>query len=146
MTVAISLMEACMLESLAGKGMSHEHIIENIKNNDIRSLNEFDTTFDFSYLVENNIENTEKIEDALNGPYQVKFVTRNGLKTLLRLKYQLEENEDYKMVDTCFHGMEINDEKLESLALLLSPNWKIEEVNRIEDGRVVINICNVVSQ
>lgn len=146
MSVSLSLMEACMVETLLKKGMDANTIVNHVHNGDVQILNDFDNTFDYSYLIEENESNSEKLSSALNKSYKIKFVTKNGLKTLLQTKFGLEEKRDYNIVNSQFTLFSINQEQITTLENLLSSNWEIKTSGKTNDEYAKVTIFNPLAE
>lgn len=121
----LSLMEAYMVESLRGKGVSNEEIITLVEQKDADRLKEMEPRFDYGELVEAAHKDLEAFRSALFDGYEVKFVTFNGLKNLLRMRFGKEEARDYTVSETGIQGLRFELHELDQLNDLLSSNWRV---------------------
>ena len=133
----INLMDAIMIETVRSNGISNEELIEKALNKDVDDLKNLSTDFDFERLIE-LAENEEIFKSIIHDGYQVSFVTRNGLKNLLKLKFQITEG-DYEQIENGYLNLEIHEDTLDSIREMISANWKIREIER-NDSKVKVNI------
>lgn len=125
MTVKISLWEAYLIETLRSNGMPTVELIDHLKQENKQALTAFDDTFDYSELVDIYKEDPNRIEQAINLGYQVKFVTQPGVKRLLQLKFGFEEGKDFNLENNIFVNLRLTEEQLTIFKQILSPNWEI---------------------
>ena len=121
----LSLMEAYMVESLRSKGMSNEEIITLVEQENAERLKELEPRFDYSELVKAAREDLATFRSALFDGYEVKFVTFNGLKNLLRMRFGKEEERDYSLMETGIRGLRLSPQDLQQLNKMLSSNWLV---------------------
>ncbi|WP_424237482.1 hypothetical protein [Bhargavaea ginsengi] len=131
----LTLMEAYMVESLRCKGMSIEEIITLVEQEDADRLKEIEPRFDYSVLVKAARKDLAAFRSALSDGYEVKFVTFNGLKNLLRMRIGKEEESDYAVTETGINGLRLQPHELEQLNDMLSSNWLV-----INDGSGAIKV------
>lgn len=140
MHAKIPLMAAYTIETLAKSGHDRKALAEKIHAEDIQALKALDDSFDYEYLLETNKTSSFSIERALLEPYQVKFITINGLKLLLDLKFNLLADRDYLLEEKKLTGLTLDIEGLAELEILLSSNWKIAERQEVENGIIQFEI------
>ena len=135
-------MEAVLLESLRSNGVSNQELLNNL---DGRSWEE---TFSTEYEALLNIYSQDKQQfiELLENGYSVKFITFNGLKNLLKMKFNKLEEQDYKIVDNTFELLELNPQQLSTLKQLLSINWTVEEHERegLDTDSILVKLKPVV--
>ncbi len=135
-------MEAVLLESLRSNGVSNQELLNNL---DGRSWEE---TFSTEYEALLNIYSQDKQQfiELLENGYSVKFITFNGLKNLLKMKFNKLEEQDYKIVDNTFELLELNPQQLSTLRQLLSINWTVEEHERegLDTDSILVKLKPVV--
>lgn len=131
MTVSITLWEAYLLESLRSKGMDNETILTYIEQQDIQALNEFDKSFDHTDLI--MTENLATIKQAIFSDYKVKFITVNGLKNLLNMKFGLQAGKDYEVDNSRFSNIPFSNDQLKTVETMISPIWKIMNITHKND-------------
>ncbi|RKQ27977.1 hypothetical protein [Oceanobacillus halophilus] len=131
----ISLMDAYMIETLRSKGVTNQELIE---AKDINAWNRLHESFDFQELLNLREKDPAAFETIIEDGYQVKFVTFNGLKNLLRLKFHKMEDVDYQSVERGIRGLSLNENDRNQLTSLLSNNWTVKE--EVVDGKVVLDI------
>ncbi|MER2006586.1 MAG: hypothetical protein ABS939_03960 [Psychrobacillus sp.] len=140
--IKLSMMEAVLLESLRSNGVSNQELLNNL---DGRSWEE---TFSTEYEALLNIYSQDKQQfiELLENGYSVKFITFNGLKNLLKMKFNKLEEQDYKIVDNTFELLELNPQQLSTLKQLLSINWVVDEHERegLDTDSILVKLKPVV--
>lgn len=122
----LTMKEAVLLESLRSNGVSNQELLNTL---DSRSWEET-LSPEYETLLNIYLQDKERFIELLEDGYSVKFITLNGLKNILKMKFNKLENDDYKMVDNTFELLELNSQQLSTLRQLLSINWVIEEHER----------------
>ena len=118
---SITLMEAYAIETLRGNGISNDKIIENIKANNLEEFKAVKENMDFDALVE--LSKNADFETIVNDGYKVKFLTFNGLKNLIKMKFGKFADEDYQVDDFVISGLELDKNQQKDLENMLSANW-----------------------
>lgn len=120
--MAISLMEAYLIESLR-PNYSYEQVAAQLENKDLSLFEEMQS--DFSLLQQ--LYDTDKalFREAYTTSYQVKFLTINGLKNILRMRFGIDESQ-YELQEFGAYHVPANVETEKEIAALVSSNWKIE--------------------
>ncbi|MEK4523807.1 hypothetical protein NSQ95_02250 [Psychrobacillus sp. FSL W7-1457] len=140
--IKLSMMEAVLLESLRSNGVSNQELLSSL---DGRSWEE---TFSTEYEALLNIYSQDKQQfiELLENGYSVKFITFNGLKNLLKMKFNKLEEQDYKIVDNTFELLELNPQQLSTLRQLLSINWVVDEHERegLDTDLILVKLKPVV--
>jgi len=86
-------------------------------------LKEIEPGFDYDELIETAQMDLDAFRSALLDGYEIKFVTFNGLKNLLRMRFGKEEDMDYTVTETGIKGLRLSPHKLEQFSNMLSSNW-----------------------
>ncbi|WP_067839706.1 hypothetical protein [Amphibacillus sediminis] len=110
--IRLNLMQAGQLEQLRYQRMSDLDILTHIQQNP-------DSASELSKL------DQETILQCLNHGYTIKFVTINGLKKLLQLKFQFEEGTDFSVTEKGIAQLKLTTKQVHEVEQLLSTNWKI---------------------
>lgn len=126
---SINLMDAYVIEMLRSHGVSNETILEETKNKNTETFQSVKENMDFTTL--ELLEASGNLESILKDGYQVTFLTSNGLKNLIRMKYGKKADEDFTFNDFVVRGLEISDDETKELEALLSQNWNL---SKDEDG------------
>lgn len=121
---SITLMEAYAIETLRSNGISNDKIIENIKANDLGEFKAVKENMDFDALVE--LSKNADFEAIVNDGYKVKFLTFNGLKNLIKMKFGKFADEDYQVDEFVISGLEISEDQQKDLEYMLSANWILD--------------------
>lgn len=122
---SITLMEAYAVETLRSNGISNEKIINNVKANDLEEFKAVKENMDFDALVALN--ESADFESIINDGYKVKFLTFNGLKNLIKMKFGKFANEDYQLEEFVISGLELSEQQKKDLENMLSANWTLED-------------------
>ena len=120
---SITLMEAYAIETLRGNGISNDKIIENIKANELEDFKAVKENMDFDALVK--LSETADFESIVNDGYKVKFLTFNGLKNLIKMKFGKFAEEDYQVEEFVISGLELDESQQKDLENMLSANWTL---------------------
>ncbi|MBP2077258.1 hypothetical protein [Oceanobacillus polygoni] len=136
----ISLMDAYIIETLRKSGVSNQEIMQHIERKNVEVFRTIHASFDFNELIqlEERLGKAE-FQKVLSEGYSIKFVTFNGLKNLLRLKFDIIEDRDYELKENGFSQLRISEDQGEQLEKMLSANWMIELVGK-ENNCVCMNI------
>lgn len=134
MAVSITLMEAYMIETLRSKGMSPEDLVQAIQTNDIHALLAIDDSFDYTDLIETAKKDLERIQTAIMSGYTIKFVSKNGIKRLLNVKFGLESGKNYDIEGAKFSNIHLEEDAFKTFQTMLSPNWRIEGKRTTHSG------------
>ena len=126
-TYKISLMEAYLIETLRNHGVSNDEIVSKLKTGHVEAWQEFHERFDFKELLPLATKDIDQFKEMLDQGYQVKFVTFNGLKNLLRMCFGKEQDKDYELLEKGIHNLILERGQLETVKQMLSGNWVLEE-------------------
>ncbi|SES00160.1 hypothetical protein [Psychrobacillus sp. OK032] len=138
----ISMMDAYMIEVLRSNNTSNDDILTLLENKDISSLVNIKPKFDFNELIKLYEQDKSVFKSVLVDGYTVKFLTMNGLKNLLKMKFNKVAEQDYEISDTGIHHLEIDTQHFPTLQKLLSINWIIEEhsATNSDTSKKIVNI------
>lgn len=129
----ISLMEAYLIETLRSNGVSNQELIE---QQNVEDWNQYHESFDFQLLIQLKERDPIAFQKVIEDGYQVKFVTFNGLKNLLKMKFNRVENIDYQSMEKGIYNLRLNDIELKQIKNLLSKNWVVHE-EKVDQKTVV---------
>jgi len=134
---SISLMEAYLIETVRASGVSSEELEKCITKKDITSWSKLHPNFDFQTLIELHEKDANRFHSILFDGYEVKFITINGLKNLLKLKFDINE-EMYELTEQGIAKLIVDKDTLASIKQIMSSNWKVQE--KASDGNKEISI------
>ena len=117
----LSLMEAYIIESLKTKFI-YEEVEQQLAKGDLSAFT--DLNFDLSLLQQLFETNPDGLKEAYTHSYSVKFLTINGLKNILRLRFGITE-ENYELREFGVYGVKVDADTEKEIASILSSNWKI---------------------
>lgn len=137
---SITLMEAYLIEHLRNNGMSDEEILNKVKEKDVDSLQKIKPNLDFNGLIELYGQDEQAFESIMSDGYRVKFLTFNGLKNLLNIKFKKVEEEDYQLLEKGITGLYVTEDELNAIRIILSNNWKVQEEETDQDGQRKVSI------
>lgn len=136
----ISLMDAYIIETLRKNGVSNQEIMQQVERKDMEGFRTYHASFDFNELIQLEERlGTAEFQKILIEGYSIKFVTFNGLKNLLQLKFDKLEDRDYELKDDGFCQLRISEEQAKQLEEMISGNWTTELV-RNENNCLLINV------
>lgn len=124
--MAISMMEAYTIELLKNHPYTFEQIKYFIENDELHLLtNSYDIDTDSLRILLK--ENAQEMEQAFAGNYEVKFVTMNGLKNLLRMRFQISDDQYELLTEgNGLHFLQVDSITEQQIRGMLSSNWKVE--------------------
>lgn len=137
----ISLMEAYQIETLRSNGVTNEEILRQAETENIAAWTVLQPKFDFQVLLELATKDLEQFKQLLTEGYQVKFVTFNGLKNLLRLRLGKQEGKDFTTEETGIKQLVLDQEEAQLVKQMLSPNWVIKETANQDTVLVDIHLA-----
>lgn len=127
-----------MLEMLKAKGFNNPTIIALLSEGNeelLDSIGEgiptWKTLVDYYYL------NQAKCHRALKEGYEITFLTKDGLKSLLSIMFEMKEGEDFIDTGEYLDQVKMTDDNLQTLRGVFSKNWTIsilEETSAEEDS------------
>ena len=131
--IKIALNYALMLEIIRESGRSNDEIIELLDQENSQLFNVFGEGIpDWQTLIDYYKKNQEIIKGMLYKEYEITFLTKGALKSLLRIKYRLAENIDFQDNGEILDNIRISSEHLDSLRIVIAKNWTIHEINKEE--------------
>lgn len=126
--VKLALNIALMIEMIRAAGYSDDEMIAALKKGDHRLFEEIGEGIpDWETLIQYAKENWDKTEAAIRHGYKIIFLTFGALRSLLRIKFNLLQEEDYQMADKHLENVKITAKDLESLKSVIAKNWTIVE-------------------
>ena len=120
--MAISLMEAYIIETLKAHPYTYEEVVGNLQQGDLEVFSK-DYDYDFTLLQKLYTTDEATFKAAYTEHYTVKYVTINGLVGLLRMRFGIADG--ITKHETSVTGIEVNAEVEEEIRYLLSSNWKV---------------------
>ena len=123
----ISMMDAYMIETLRSHGTSNEEMTTLLETKDISDWKKKHNKFDFTELISLYEQDKQAFQSILQDGYTIKFLTINGLKNLLKMKFDKIAERDYQISGTGIQHLEIEVQSFPTLEQFLSINWVIRE-------------------
>ena len=123
----ISMMAAYTIEALHSNNISNDDILTLLEKKDLSSLEDIKPKLDFNELIKLYEHDKILFRSILEDGYSVKFLTMNGLKNLLKMKFNKIAEQDYEILDTGIAQLEIETKDFAVIEQLLSVNWVIQE-------------------
>ena len=123
--MAISMMEAYGIELLKSNGIPYEQVSQQFSENKLDL--QIEENFDFAVLKTLFDTDGKAFEQAYTGNYTVKFLTINGLRNLLRMRFGIQVDV-YETLEAGngLSGVPATAETEQQLRLLVSSNWKVD--------------------
>lgn len=125
---SITLMDAYAIENLRSYGYNNDQILSKVQKKDIEEFKKVKENLDFSLLID--MDESIGLKTLLEDGYKVKFLTFNGLKNLIKLKFGKIAEEDYQVDEFKLSGLKLDGNQALDLGNALSSNWQMIE----EDG------------
>ncbi|MGE7915626.1 hypothetical protein [Lysinibacillus xylanilyticus] len=121
----INLMQAYELDKLSKLGLTDEEIVGTLYTGEVSVWREKVPNYEFSETMALFKEGEQSFLDALHGNYRIKYVTLPGIQRLLHLRFSLEEDKDYQLLETGIQHLTCNEETIVKLQHMLSTNWSL---------------------
>ena len=118
-------MQAYELDKLTKLNISDEDILQTLQSGDVSAWRILEPNYSFDETLALYREGEQTFIDALHGNYRIKYVTLPGIQRLLHLRFQLEINKDFQLVETGIENLACDEQTLRKLENMLSTNWKI---------------------
>ncbi|PGM49115.1 hypothetical protein [Bacillus sp. AFS053548] len=139
--VSIAINNAIMIESLRSAGVENIQLINAVREENFEFLNQFGNGFpDWDTLINLYKYNEENFSKIINDGYQIKFLTKGSLMTLLRYKFGIEIEKDYEDMGTAIQGIYLSEEAINLIKHTLSANWKLSTYVDEKDGLKKVRI------
>jgi hypothetical protein len=124
--INIGINYAIMIERVRSAGVENNQLIQLLKDENIEFLSKIGNGLpDWETLINLFKSNIEDFKKILEDGYQIKFLTKGSLMTLLRLKYGIEVEKDYEDKGTAIEGILLAEKAIEELKNTLAINWKL---------------------
>ncbi|MGE7951081.1 hypothetical protein [Lysinibacillus xylanilyticus] len=121
----INLMQAYELDKLSKLGLTDKEIVGTLHTGEVSVWQEKVPNYEFSETMALFKEGEQLFLDALHGNYRIKYVTLPGIQRLLHLRFSLEEDQDYQLLETGIQHLTCNEETIVKLQHMLSTNWSL---------------------
>ncbi|PGL71407.1 hypothetical protein [Bacillus sp. AFS055030] len=139
--VSIAINNAIMIESLRSAGVENIQLINAMKEENFEFLNQYGKGFpDWQTLINLYKNSEENFNKIVNDGYQIKFLTKGSLMTLLRYKFGIEVEKDYEDIGTAIQGVYLSEEAIDLIKHTLSANWKLSTYVDGKDGLKKVRI------
>ncbi len=139
--VSIAINNAIMIESLRSAGVENIQLINAVKEENFEFLNQYGNGFpDWETLIKLYKNNEENFNKIVNDGYQIKFLTKGSLMTLLRYKFGIEVEKDYEDMGTAIQGIYLSEEAINLINHTLAANWSLSTYVDEKDGLKKIRI------
>ncbi len=139
--VSIAINNAIMIESLRSAGVENIQLINAVKEENFEFLNQYGNGFpDWETLIKLYKNNEENFNKIINDGYQIKFLTKGSLMTLLRYKFGIEVEKDYEDMGTAIQGIYLSEEAINLIKHTLAANWNLSTYVDEKDGLKKVRI------
>ncbi|WP_088012181.1 hypothetical protein [Gottfriedia acidiceleris] len=139
--VSIAINNAIMIESLRSAGVENIQLINAVKEENFEFLNQYGNGFpDWETLINLYKNNEENFNKIVNEGYQIKFLTKGSLMTLLRYKFGIVVEKDYEDMGTAIQGIHLSEEAINLIKHTLAANWKLSTYVDENDGLKKVRI------
>lgn len=139
MTVRINQMLSLRIEMLLANGWTRQDMLTQLKKGTFaREQQVGDRVVDFTLLIDFAAEQWRECEQAVQDGYRVIFHTINGVKSLLAVKFGLQDERDYQDNGDHLDGIQLSNTDVEWLQSVLAMNWRVvEQDEKGADPKVV---------
>lgn len=120
---------ALLLENCRTSGKSDDEIIACIRKRDFSSLLEYvaDPMMDFEERSKLADEMVIDWNEVIQNGYEFGFLHLNGLKKLLRFRFNLNADQDYVQAGMSLQHLKLNEQELSAIRALIHRQWSLEE-------------------
>lgn len=141
-TPTLNMMDAYRLETLRSKGLETEKLIQALEEKDLESLLQTDDSFDYKDLLDQTDKKMDLFKKALTNNYAISYLTINGLKNLLRLKFNVTEEKDYTLSSQRLDDLIVTSDQLKTIETLIGSVWRVEVTDEPRPSRSKISIIH----
>jgi len=118
-------MEAYLIETLRYHGVTNDQLLEKVECGDTSDWEQLNENFNFNELMLLREQNPTVFEKVLYEGYNIKFLTFNGLKNMLKLKFNKVPEKDFTVTKNGVKHLVMTNEELQTLRQILSSNWVV---------------------
>jgi len=119
---------AIMIEELRKQGVSNDEMISLLHKRDSKNFVEYGEGFpDWGSFIAFYEKDQEQAVKAIEEGYCLTFLTKGSLQTLLRIKFDLQPENDYQVHEKYLDEIKMTTENFNILKFLLAPNWVIKK-------------------
>lgn len=129
-----------MIEKLRHHNLSDDELLSRFEKKDIIFFEEIKFDFDVNELLKLYEQSPITFKSILLDGYTIKFVTLNGLKNLLKIKFDKVDERDYKLLDNGISHLIIEENAYPVLKQMLSQNWKIQNLTEKNSSQSIRTI------
>lgn len=115
-----------MVEALKTHRYTYDDVQLRLNQNQLHDLSK-ETDMDLTSLKHLYEQSPEQFKYIYEGNYKVKFMTLNGFKNILRMRFQLTEDQ-YELLEqgNGIGKLVINEQIERAITKILSSNWKVK--------------------
>ncbi|WP_066067821.1 hypothetical protein [Neobacillus soli] len=136
----LALNYALMLEMIKAKDYESQQIIALFEEGNEEILESFGEGIPtWKTMIEFYQTNKAKCERALMDGYEISFLTKGALKSLLSIKFAMKEDKDFVDTGEGLDRVKMSGENLKALSEMISKNWTIVllEENKEQDTHLL---------
>lgn len=120
----ISMMEAYTIEALKKDGYTYDTLIDAFDTTETKQVQSLKSLYE---------KNEVLLQRAFKGQYKVSFVTINGLKNLMFMRFGIDPK-TYRIEDNGIFDIKMGESIEKEIATFISTNWTMKR----QDGYVSI--------
>ncbi|RCX14926.1 hypothetical protein DFP94_11665 [Fontibacillus phaseoli] len=126
---------ALRMELIRSKGYSDLEVISFIERGNGEELkSHVDPELNWGDFLEYARENFRKLKTAILEGYQFNFITAGGIQNLLRIRFSLQLEQDYRFDGVTFEGLRLKSQDYQLLRSLVPEHWSFFDVRRDESA------------
>lgn len=140
--IKLALNHALMLEMIRAKGFSNPTIVALLSKKNVELLESIGEGIpSWTTLVDYYHMNQDKFHMALREGYEISFLTKGALKSLLAIKFEMKEGVDFVDTGEFLDKVKFSSDNLQALREVISKNWSIVVLEEdSEQDRIVVKI------
>ncbi|MFZ7944065.1 MULTISPECIES: hypothetical protein [Bacillaceae] len=135
--VKLALNYALMLEMMKAKGHNQESIVALLDEGKDETLEKIGEGIpDWKTLVDFYQSEKSKVVQALQEGYEISFLTKGALKSLLSIKFNMKEGVDFVDTGVFLDCVKMTTEHLQILRDVMAKNWSIVMVEEEHEQEI----------
>ena len=110
------MMEAYTIEALRKEGYTYDTLIQTFDSTENQQVQSLKSLYE---------KNEALLKQAFNGQYKVSFITINGMKNLMYMRFSINP-ETYRIEHNGLFDIKMDTNIEKEIAAFISPNWTMK--------------------
>ncbi len=130
------------IELSRAAGLDNETLFRALKEKDVKVLQPAGEDLDWEYMFSYAEQHEEEVKAAIYHGYEFKFLTINGLRNYLKIRFGFEDGHDFEINEEGIVSLEMSAEDVKELEGALPGHWILStlDVPEEKDNRRKIQI------